>query len=226
MKSGRKWETKQLEFLKQNGEIMTNAEIKDKWARAGEIARKRGTYMHWLIEMFLNGAVIHGPFSVEFDLFLQFYQRTMYSRRLIPVRTEMSIFHCGLICAGQVDLLAKYEDTSEYVIIDWKRCKQINRDACGNVLSAPFEHLPRTNWSTYSLQLNIYRYILQTEYNLRVAELYLAIFHPSRRAPEVLSVPLMDYEMDLLVAHEIEVHGCGQADPADDALFPYACFIA
>ena len=79
----------------------------------------------WLIEMFLNGAVIHGPFSVEFDLFLEFYQRTMYSRRLIPVRTEMSIFHCGLICAGQVDLLAKYEDTSEYVIIDWKRCKQI-----------------------------------------------------------------------------------------------------
>ena len=219
MKLGQNWETKRMEYCTSDDEEMSDVEIKARWARIAEIARKRGTHMHWIIEMFCNGAVIHGPFPTEFKLFMEFYESFMVTRSIIPVRTEMSIFHCGLICAGQIDLLAKYNGTEDYVIIDWKRSKEIKEFAYGRTLATPFNHLPHTNLSAYTLQLNIYRYILQTEYGLRVIGLYLGVFHPNQTAPRVVAIPLLDIDMELLVKHEITTHNCSFPVPFEHAPF-------
>ena len=52
MKAGANWESKRIEFMINDEEDMTDDEIKQKWASAADVASKRGTYMHWLIEMF------------------------------------------------------------------------------------------------------------------------------------------------------------------------------
>ena len=219
MKLGPNWETKRMEYCTSDAEEMSDLEIKAKWARVAEIASKRGTHMHWMIEMFLNGAVMHGPFPTEFKMFLEFYETFISARDIIPVRTEMSVFHCGLICAGQIDLLARYSGTQDYVIIDWKRSKNIREFAYGRTLAAPFQHLPQANLATYTLQLNIYRYVLQTEYGLRVVALYLGVFHPDQAAPRLVDIPIWDNEMELLVQHEITVHNCSYPMPSEHAPF-------
>ena len=71
-----------------------------------------------MIEMFLNEAIIHGPLPIEFTLFFNSYKTFFIDHQIIPVRTEITIFHCGLLCAGQLDLLAKYEGTDNYIIFD------------------------------------------------------------------------------------------------------------
>jgi coproporphyrinogen III oxidase len=39
-------------------------------------------------------------------------------------------------------------------------------------------HLEDTNYSKYSLQLNLYKYILEKNYNMKIGGMFLIILHP------------------------------------------------
>ena len=65
----------------------------------------------------------------------------------------------------------------------------------------PFDHLPDTNYFHYALQLNIYRLILETEYDMKVSALFLGIFHPARSEPTCVQLPFMDEEMRAISEH-------------------------
>ena len=68
-------------------------------------------------------------------------------------------------------------------------------------MKEPLDHLPDTNYYQYALQLNIYRFILQSEHSLTVNALFLGIFHPSRSEPLCVQLPLMDDEMHALLEY-------------------------
>jgi ATP-dependent exoDNAse (exonuclease V) beta subunit len=69
--------------------------------------------------------------------------------------------------AGQVDLLMRNEDSTEYHILDYKFIKEpLERKSYYNrftrkykMMSGPFSRLMDTNYS-YSIQLEIYRYLM------------------------------------------------------------------
>ena len=43
---------------------------------------------------------------------------------------------------------------------------------------SPLEHLPNANYWHYTLQLNTYRWFLETYYGLKISDMYLIILHP------------------------------------------------
>jgi len=219
MKAGKKWKQKRKDYLKPNGEEMTSEEIQKKWKDSGDMSCKRGTLLHWACEMLLNGAQIHGPFSTEFEHFLQFYRDFMLVRGLVPVRTELSVFHTGLACAGQIDLLAKYHGTDSYVIIDWKRSKKIKKRNIFQKLLPPLDHLEDTNLNTYSLQLNMYKYILESEYGLRVDECYLVVLHENNEAAKVIQVQPMPAAVEKIVEYEKAQRRATDPTPGEGAAF-------
>ena len=53
-----------------------------------------------------------------------------------------------------------------------------------------------------ALQLNLYRYILESEYGLSVSGMYLGIAHPLRSRPLCLEIPRLETEIALLVDAE------------------------
>ena len=222
MKNGKRWPEKREEYLKMDGNEMSSEEIQAKWDANKEMASKRGTLLHWYCEMFLNGAQLHGPFSTEFRYFLKFYKEFMLRRGIVPVRTELSVFHAGLGCAGQLDLLAKYHNTESYVIFDWKRSKEIKTSNVFRNLLPPLEHLEDTNFNTYSLQLNLYKYILETEYGLRIDELYLASFHECNEAPDIRTVDFMPLEINAIIEYEKTEHNAQDPHDGPDAPFSIA----
>ena len=57
MKGGARWEIKQTEFM-QDGVLMSDAAIASTWAFRGEVARARGTLLHFQAESYLDGRVI------------------------------------------------------------------------------------------------------------------------------------------------------------------------
>ena len=65
----------------------------------------------------------------------------------------------------------------------------------------PLDHLPDTNYYHYALQLNIYRFILQSEYAITVSALFLGVFHPSRSEPRCVQLPLLDDEINALLQY-------------------------
>ena len=90
--------------------------------------------------------------------------------------SEVIIYSKELKIAGTIDILAKDNNTGEYIIIDWKTSKKINKvsykyktgthEISKNIMDCNFSH--------YSLQLSLYRYILEEYYNLKIRNQVIA----------------------------------------------------
>ena len=55
----------------------------------------------------------------------------------------------------------------------------------------------------YALQLNVYRSILEDEYNYRVSLMLLGQVHPELAGPKIIFVPRMEEELQLVVEDQI-----------------------
>ena len=208
----RDWDVKR-EAMEQQGMRTSDEDIMARWRRNGEVQSKRGTLLHYHAECLLNGVEVNEPQSPEFVQVRTLY-RAFLLRGMTPHRTELCVFHCGLRVAGQIDALFLDPDC-KLVIVDWKRVRNIRTEGF-DPLRYPLDHLPDTNFWMYSMQLNLYRYIIQTEYGLAVSCMYLAIVHPELPCPRLMEVPPLDAEISELHAYEREqgraTHSAGSLD--------------
>ncbi len=106
MKGSPRWEERQLDFLTADGEVMSDAEIVQKWSNHGRVQSARGTLFHYHVEQFLNGCSIETPHSPEFQQFLTMYREVIQPRYTV-YRTELCVYSDQLKLAGQLDGLFK-----------------------------------------------------------------------------------------------------------------------
>ena len=121
------------------------------------------------------------------------YQRT-YGSKFEPFRTEWLVFDEEHKVAGSIDMVYKKADGT-LAIYDWKRAEEIKTENKFQSGLGPIDHLPDTNYWHYSLQLNVYRYILQKHYGYTVSELALVVLHPINSSWRVVKVNIMDEEV-------------------------------
>lgn len=153
---------------------MTCEEIKNKWNKEGKESAEKGSLMHLNIELFSNNEKVTDE-SVEFNQFLQFRED---HPNLIPYRTEWTIFDTDYRIAGSIDMIYYDKNDNSYNIYDWKRTKEFKIFSSENGYY-PLQHLPNTNQFHYFLQLNIYKHLLEKNYNIKIKDLYLCRCHPS-----------------------------------------------
>ena len=139
------------------------------WAESA----KYGTMVHDEIEGWIKDDIEPKDIkSINGKRWLIKYQ----SKFDIDVLSEIIIYSKDLKIAGTIDILAKDNNTGEYIIIDWKTSKKINKvshnyktgthEITKNILDCNFNH--------YALQLSLYRYILEESYNLRIRNQVIA----------------------------------------------------
>ena len=104
------------------------------------------------------------------------------------------------------------------MIVDWKRVRNLRTESF-DPLSYPLDRLPDCNYWIYALQLNLYRYILETEYAHDVSAMYLAVVHPEQSLPRLIQVPRLEDEMRALHEHEIEQGRAVSSAPSLDSAF-------
>ena len=152
-------------------------EIKQGWEENAKAASEAGTRLHRDIESFYNGSDIRNS-SQEWAHFLSFVQD---HSQLIPYRTEWTLWDAESKICGSVDMLFANDDGT-LSIYDWKRSKEIktsNRFQKGvNKIVASIDDC---NYEHYSLQLNIYKYLLEKNYGFEVSELAIVVFHPNNK---------------------------------------------
>ena len=118
--------------------------------------------------------------------------------------TELCVFHMGLKVAGQLDALF-INDARQLLLIDWKRCKNVTFDCCWRTLKPPLEHLGDCNVWVYSLQLNMYRWILESAYGLMVGDrMYLAVVHTDLSKPRLVKIPHLEEEVEAVIADQLD----------------------
>jgi DNA gyrase subunit A len=64
----------------------------------------------------------------------------------------------------------------------------------------PLNHLPNTNYWHYTLQLNIYRWILETHYGMKISGLYLIILHPNNKSFIRMELNILTDEIQDMIA--------------------------
>jgi hypothetical protein len=161
----------------------TAAEIKKEWNDNGAAASTAGTAMHLAIEQFLHGhPEIIEPATldtVEWKYFQNFWEDVKDD--LVPYRSEWEVWSEEHKLAGSIDMIFYRKSDDSYVIYDWKRSKEIKKEnGFGNGFG-PAAHLPDCNYWHYTLQLNVYRWFLETFYGLRISDMYLIILHPDNK---------------------------------------------
>lgn len=145
-----------------------------------------GTKIHADIEYFYNDEPRPND-SIEYKFFERFhsdFKRDYPQYR--PYRTEWTVFYKELKIAGSIDMVYENIEDGTLMIYDWKRVKDIKyeayKDECGLGVCSD---LPNTNFWHYSLQLNTYKAILESQYGKTVTALRLVRLYPDASSYEL-----------------------------------------
>lgn len=181
---------------------MTVDAIKKQWDDNRDEASGAGTRMHLDIEHYNNAEPVgnlrddnYEPLEgSEWDYFLKYETNHRKKRGFEPYRTEWLVFKEDIKLAGSIDMVYKKPDGT-FAIYDWKRAKEIKFENKFQSMNAPINHLPDTNYWHYSLQLNVYRRIIEELYDCVVSEMALVVLHPNNDSYKVIKLNRMDDEV-------------------------------
>lgn len=203
---------------------LTPQHIKDQWNCNKNSVSSAGTKLHFDIECFHNDTRLPFDYTnkdlyeiymsdkgknientpLEWQYFINFIKDNQH---LKPYRTEWTVYHEEIKIAGSIDMVYENPDGT-LSIYDWKRVKNITRINNFNKYALPpvICHLPDSNFWHYALQLNTYKYILQTKYNKKIKDLFLVRMHPDaeEKTYELIQLPDLSVEVNDLCKDRIK----------------------
>jgi hypothetical protein len=114
------------------------------------------------------------------------------------------IFSNNFNVAGTIDSLFKKQNKDEYVMLDWKRSKKIIIDGRPRIFGygyalSELRTLDNSSYNRYCLQQNIYKYIIESEYGMKISSMKLVVLHDNNPTYYVIDVPLMEKETKIVL---------------------------
>ena len=185
----------------------TKKQIKNEWKQNGINSATAGTKMHLMIEHFYNDMEVDvDEDNIEFSYFENFHKNEIENHKTLklePYRTEWMVYDKELKLAGSIDMVF-IDQNNDLHIYDWKRCKEIkkeNRWESTKLECLEQYNIPNSNFWHYAFQLNIYKYILEKNYNKIVKSLHLVCLHPNNRNKDYMKiyVPFLPNQMNDLM---------------------------
>jgi hypothetical protein len=194
MKRSKKWPSAKYSDAGEDGTLhpWSDARILESWRTNGELASALGTDLHGRIERFLNGMEVAFadetvPNKREFGYFMAWWQ-TQLTAGYLPYRTEWVIYDEDAQLAGSIDCVLKNTITGKYAIVDWKRCKTNDAGFTNSFRKKflpPLGHIDDHKRNKWSLQVNVYREILEQHYGLEIESMAMVVCHCENNAAEV-----------------------------------------
>ena len=195
---------------------MSAAAIKEAWNANGREASEAGTAMHLGIEMVMNGAeaVVTDAIkeSIEWKYFWNYWRDDC--KVWEPWRTEWEVWDEDLKLAGSIDMIYKHRTNGTYAIYDWKRSKKITMENDYQTGLGPVSHLPDTNYWHYTLQLNLYRWLLENNYGIVISEMALVIMHPNNKNYKRYILNRLDDEIEDIIETRRKAVAAGKGEIA------------
>ena len=187
----------------------SDRDILAEWNSSGKVASSAGTQMHLAIEQYFNDAhhLIADNVKTTKE-WLHFMKFVKDHEDLTPYRLEWEVFATEYKLAGSIDAVFKRKDGS-FVILDWKRSKDIKLENPFEKGYAPLDHIDNTNYWHYTLQLNIYKWFLETYYGLVISDLYIVIFHPDNKNYKKMRLNKMSDEIAEMLECRKNAVECG-----------------
>lgn len=142
-------------------------EILQKWKETARIACDLGTETHVWIENFYNDNVLPDPENERVLERVNKFKKihTDWLKKFKPVSQELRLFSKKWKIAGTTDALFYYPENKGLYVGDWKTNKEYKHDnhpkGTYNKMLPPFEKNWVNEHNTYSVQVSLYRLILE-----------------------------------------------------------------
>ncbi|MBU2492945.1 MAG: PD-(D/E)XK nuclease family protein [Bacteroidetes bacterium] len=129
---------------------------------------KEGTFIHNEVENFIKENI--NPTHPKSILAAEWIKKNIIEKDKFDIFSEVIVYSKELALAGTIDLLIYDRENNTYKILDWKTNKRIDTQSFNNKLGnhEASANLMDCNFSHYSIQLSLYRYILENYYGLTV----------------------------------------------------------
>ena len=157
-----------------------------------QVAREYGTEVHLEIENWIKEGIEPKDLkSIAAKKWIDAY----ISKPNIDTFSEVIVYSKELAIAGTIDVLMMNKKSGEYVLIDWKTSKKIETSAFGGKvgIKPATNTIPDCNFYHYSLQLSLYRYLLEEYYGLSIKSQFIA--HLKEDYARGIEVPYMKNEI-------------------------------
>ena len=190
---------------------MSQTEVIEIWDAKGVESRNVGTFLHEQIENYLKGEKALSDYSFEYNGEIVNYKKTisiekefgyfldfMRDSEVRPFRSEWRIFDEKNKIAGTIDLICR--NGSQFDIYDWKRSTKAspNETVWQHGING-LEHIPDISFYKYALQQNLYKYILESNYGIKINKMYLIVLHHEYERYVKYEVPRMDKEITIIL---------------------------
>ena len=136
---------------------------------------KEGTLIHSEVENFIKDNV--EPTHPKSKQAVEWIKNNINCEDRFEIFSEVIVFSKELALAGTIDLLIFDKENKTYKILDWKTNRRIDTSSYNNKMGTHLvtSNLMDCNFSIYSIQLSLYRFILEKYYGLEITG--TAIFH-------------------------------------------------
>jgi hypothetical protein len=164
--------------------------ILTQWVQASD----KGTALHAWAEKRLQ-RVPDSSVSVDDFMPVEYQYMGIYLNEIIasgmePWGIEKRLWDSTVNLAGTVDFVGRTMD-GKYHLKDWKRCKKITKLGRGYGLTRHTKHLKDCNLNHYYIQLNVYKWLLETNYGIKIATMEVVNCHPNNPGYMIHAVPCM-----------------------------------
>ena len=139
---------------------------------------------------------------------LKWLKRQFNKKKHLTLFPELMVYSEEMAIAGTMDLLVYNKEKDHYTIIDWKTNKAIRRKPFNDAKGVQPEtaELDDCNFIHYTLQLSLYRYILDTCYGLKINN--QAIVHLTISGPVVYECSYLEDVINAISQRRIQDVKC------------------
>lgn len=197
-------------------------EIKHGWKFINRVGTLKGSLIHDYAENLLNNKVFPYPQEKIETLFGydpikeqyfktknhvdNFYKENI--KNLIPIKTELVVCDEEYGIGGMVDILFYNRKEKEYQIWDHKTNKEFSLESKTNLLF-PINNLTESDIDVYSLQLELYKHIIEKNTGIKLGQSHLIWYSHLEPNYKIFKTKNVKKEIKtILVRKKIEVANC------------------
>jgi len=191
--------------------------IKRAWKFINEKGTFKGSIIHDYSEnLFLNKVFKYPQIEIlrrfGFDPILKEYNitkqhvdnfHTDVQGKLIPIRTEFVIYDEESLIGGMLDMLFYNIKAGEFQIWDWKTNKELTLEGKHDKLTGCLYMLDECDLEIYSLQLSMYKLIIEKNTGLKLGDSYLVWFSHNNSSYKIIKTKNRSYYANQILNERI-----------------------
>ena len=123
--------------------------------------------------------------------------------KLIPIKTELVVFDREALIAGMLDMLFWNVRMKEFQIWDWKTNKDFTFEMKSRHLLGDLFMLEECDLEIYSLQLELYKQIIERNTNIKIGKSYIVWFSHNNESYQIIETKERKYYVDRIINERI-----------------------